>query len=505
VEGRRDRLEADFLRLAGERQRPGNGLMARTSLALLRMTRAADGTGRSVLIQELSDCLDSSRGVLSYPARQVLRRLQGISGLLRDDPGYDGLFARMRERIRALDGDAAEGELLYQRGYEHLDASEPGKALEYLGQAKLKLTQDDTLHAACRAALGCAMAYNELGLFWAMRMEALSVGHIALGLERGELRFPQEGFWAVTFLARHDLMVGRPLGTLAWFESAAYTASYLQSREELTDAMTRELDSLDVLLAVRLFREPPSVVTAWNWLMPVCRQLGMSFSHAALRFLSGDAPALLREVPPTFAASEADLEARFREVSDAVPATDFMPAVQPPGIGFVILVTTRFGVEYRITAANSPGPVLLAENLLGIIEAALAVARWENLAFVQDRFDLRIDTSRTGENPPKIDFVRRPEDGEFRLDCRADLFDWLCRGPHTEVWEWLQYFLFSILITLTIDPIDDLQAEFEEWHKAGTFSRALAYSPTAILLDNLIGGKWYDRARWAHPAAAPAV
>jgi hypothetical protein len=505
VDVRRDRLEAEFQRLAAEPHRPGNALVARTSLALLQMTCAEDDAGKGAFIRELSVCLDASRGVLAYPAKQIIRRVQGISTLLRDHPEYDGLFTKMRDRVRELDGDAAEGELLYQRGYEHLDADQPDKALQCLGQAKLKLSQDDTMRAACRAALGCAMAYNYLGLFWAMRMEALSAGHMALKCERGELRYPWEGFWSLGLLARHELMVGRPMGVMAWYELAAFTASYLDKREQTTDGITRELEELDTLFGIRLYREQSLNPAAWDWMIPVLSQLGSNVALTTLRYRCGEGQKILSECSPEFASTGEEPEARFQELSAMAADSETLRPIEKPGSKFVTLTSERFGVEFRISARNSPGPVLLAENLLGIIEAALAVAKWENLAFIQERFELRIDTSSTGKNPAEIDFIHPPRNGEFRLEWGTDLFDWLCRGPRTEVLDWFRYFLFSVLGTLTIDPMDDLEAELAEWHKAGTFNRALAYSPTAILQDNLIRERWHDRNCWIRTAATSEI
>jgi hypothetical protein len=328
---------------------------------------------------------------------------------------------------------------------------------------------------------------------------------MAFKWDRGELRYPCEGFWAASLLARHELMVGRPMGVMAWYELAAYTASYLDKRERKTDLITQELDELDTLFGIRLCREPVLNPATWDWMIPFLWQLDSNIALTTLRYRCGEGQKLLAECSPEFAKTSEELEARFREMSAMAADSDMLPPIQDPGADFITLTTERFGVEYRIIARNAPGPVLLAENLLGILEAALAVAKWENLAFIQERFEVRVDMLSTGKNPAEIDFIHPPRNREFRLECGLDLFEWLSRGPRKEVRDWFQYFLFSVLLTLTIDPMDELQAELSEWHKVGTFNRALAFSPTAILQDDLIGGKWHDRTRWTQAAVAPEV
>ncbi len=46
------------------------------------------------------------------------------------------------------------------------------------------------------------------------------------------------------------------------------------------------------------------------------------------------------------------------------------------------------GVTYRLKSKNSFSTIAFAEDLLSSIEAALALAQWENLAFIIDEIDI---------------------------------------------------------------------------------------------------------------------
>ena len=51
-----------------------------------------------------------------------------------------------------------------------------------------------------------------------------------------------------------------------------------------------------------------------------------------------------------------------------------------------------------IRCRNKTGPLLFAEDLLGVLESAFALAKWENLAFIVDEVKVFIDETNDGEN-----------------------------------------------------------------------------------------------------------
>jgi hypothetical protein len=181
-------------------------------------------------------------------------------------------------------------------------------------------------------------------------------------------------------------------------------------------------------------------------------------------------------------------------------------AREPVGMGgerFVDFTSKLLGVEFRIRSRNEFGPLVLSENLLGIIEAAFALARWENLAFIVDEFPILVDVGEEGETPPEIRFERRTKGVGHPLIWKHDLLEWLGRGPRDEVSDYLKLLLFHLLFMTTIDPVEDLEEELAQWQREETFTRALGSSPISIIVEDLIGRNKYDADYW-RKASAPS-
>ena len=134
-------------------------------------------------------------------------------------------------------------------------------------------------------------------------------------------------------------------------------------------------------------------------------------------------------------------------------------------------------VVFRVKANNNFGTISFSENLLGIIEAALALARWENIAFVVDEVNLFVNIDELGSNPPKFDLDRPPNPGGYKLIWKPDMVSWLYKNGRKEVGGYLMQFLLKLLFDITIDPMDDLKKEFDHWNESDTFIRAIGTSP----------------------------
>jgi len=132
--------------------------------------------------------------------------------------------------------------------------------------------------------------------------------------------------------------------------------------------------------------------------------------------------------------------------------------------------TTIMEVKYQVKVRNQFGPMSFAENLLGIIEAALALAKWENLAFIVNEVNFVIDIDSSGSNPPPLEFDKPPDPDGYYMIWKPDMVDWIKRTDPKDMSDYFMKLLLKLLIDITIDPLDDLSQELERWHKEDTFS-----------------------------------
>jgi hypothetical protein len=139
---------------------------------------------------------------------------------------------------------------------------------------------------------------------------------------------------------------------------------------------------------------------------------------------------------------------------------------------------------------NNLGTILLSENLLAVFEAALCLARWETFAFILDKVKIIMDTHESGSNPP-FELVRTaPDIDGYFVTWKPDLLDYIKKSPR-EIRDFYKQFFFKILLDSTIDPMSDLEIEFERMHSEDTFSRALSFTPTGIINLAILGENYY--------------
>ncbi|MFH1741572.1 MAG: hypothetical protein ABIH23_21405, partial [bacterium] len=158
--------------------------------------------------------------------------------------------------------------------------------------------------------------------------------------------------------------------------------------------------------------------------------------------------------------------------------------------------TLIMGVRYVVKAKNALGPVTFSENLLGIIEAALVLAKWENFAFVVDEVEFLVKTDRAGSNPPEAILKGPSVSGSYDLCWKPDMLDWLYSEERSAVGECFLQLLLRILLEITIDPLSDLMDELEKWKEQGTFNRAIELSPTSVFIMEILGTEKYEINYW---------
>src|SRR5436190_917560 len=83
------------------------------------------------------------------------------------------------------------------------------------------------------------------------------------------------------------------------------------------------------------------------------------------------------------------------------------------------------GVKYRLRCRNSIAPTLITESLLGVLDAALADARWENFAFVFDEVRIHVDETKEGKNPPSLETIQWNVIDELQQIWAIDAIQWI--------------------------------------------------------------------------------
>ena len=422
-----------------------------------------------------------------------------------DFPGYDSLFDEIRIVARKRLGEIEEGKLLYERGLQLAGKDRAEDVLRYMSQARVKLFKEETMREGIRATLTCAAAYSNMELYWAARMDAITAAHATMRSPEAMDEFPLEGISASLRMGWLELSLGRVAPFLAWYEVSCALSSRLASMQFDVETFGETIDTQRGVLGCLFLLMEAETARKYEGLTLTLDDLGLPMARWALLYAMKDIATLEQEWPEKVSNKREDIEAFFA-MWKGQPASGQIPKKRSgENEPYREYATQLFNVTYRVRAKNEFGPIVLAENILGVIEATLALAKWEHLAFIVDEVEILVDVAEDGKNPPDVELLGPPHTQVLESVWAPGMLRWMNEGDRNRIIDYLKHVFFALLLTTTIDPIDDVTTEIERWYKEDAPTRAFGTSPISIALMTVLGDNKYDLAYWCKAAPTSKV
>ena len=506
VDERLDCIKNELARLAEDDSRPNNALQAKTEGFLLDLHLALqDPPSAEKLFEGLKECLHRSEQLGTYPAMDFIHCLRDMGEFYGEFPGYDSLFDEILIVVRKRLGETEEGKLLYERGLQFADKDRAEDVLRCMSQARVRLFKEETMREGIRATLTCAAAYSNMGLYWAARMDAITAAHAAMVSPEALDQFPIEGVSASMRMGWLELSLGRVVPFLAWYRVSCGLVARLASMQFDVDAFLEDIQTQQAVLGCLFLRMEAETARQYVGLKLTLDDHALPMARWALLYALKDIATLEEEWSEDVSDKREDIEDFFAKWKDQ-PASEQIPKRHSgEHESYTECTTQLFDVRYRVKVKNKFGPIVLAENILGVLEAILSLAKWENLAFIVDEVDILVDMAEDGNNPPDVEMPTWENAQVLESVWAPDMLAWMNEGDRDRVSEYLRKVLFTLILTATADPLDDLKAEFQRWYNEDAPTRALGTSPISIALRDLLGENDYDLAYWCEAASAPEV
>jgi hypothetical protein len=497
-------LQSRLQTLADNLRRPNNALHSKLILHYLKLYEGRYEPERfQSAFEGLEQCLKQGEALPTVPVMEWADNLAELGQMFCDQPGYDSLFRTIQRITRERKGDAEEGKQQYEYGLQLVKSGKLPKALRELGQARLKLAKEETMDQSMDAAFACAAVFHDLGLLWAAHMDGLHAAHIALYSKESVHSSPLRAVYVAMKMAWRELELGRVAPLLSWVQNVALLLDNAESLKEDTKALRDECFALDRCIGCFLLNLPEDEARELSGLEKTLAAFGMHGSVMCLSYRLGDVAAL-QEYLPKLVGDKTKLNEMF-ERWRTQPVGEQLPRKLSGETRSVCTYSTTIrGVCYTIRCRNKMGPILFAENLLGVIENFFALAKWENFAFVTEKVSIFVDEVPEGKSPPDINFEHFAHGREQRLLFALGLETWLL-DHRKQAADFLELLLLKIIFASTIDPHDDIEKELAEMHREATFDRALAFSPTAVAVLDLIQPKFYDINYWLNATSAQKI
>lgn len=505
LRARRSAVTAKLGQLQQDYSRPNNALYAETILTTSQIVRAQDNpTAMQKGFKHLAKLFRKAQMLGTYPMLQFMETWEKLGEFFCDLPGYAGLQREMQQITARRFGDTEAGRRQVTYGWQLLEKDKHADALTELSQARFLLAKEETLDESIDAALGCAVAYRALGHLWAARMEAVAAAHASLySMERFHEN-PRRGVFIAMLLAWLELSLARVGPFIVWNHFSKMLILAVERRGIDATHERHELQMQDGCLGCLLLRAPPDEVKELRDLADVFDGIGLDMSRIALLYVCGHEDILRNEMPEEMQ-KEPDALGDLIEGFRRQPAYNDVPSWLCSETRFnCTYIHTLLGVKYTFRCRNSIGSTLITESMLGVLDAALADARWENFAFIFDDVRIFVDETNEGKNPPSLEPIQWNVVAELPQVWAQDALQWI-HDHQSGFYEYLTAFLGLLITSITIDPWQDLKRELDHWRKRGVFDRILIATRNSIALTDVIGREKYDLNYWIKAATAQEI
>lgn len=415
-------LVAILEKLAADSSRPAASLWARTQLANVRFALDGGTSGSiSLLIQEYIEILEKSRGLTEYPLTGFLDQMDAVGEFLAQEPEYDLLVEKIAETSGSLHEDLAVGQFLVKTAQRHLDAARPYKAIRLYGRALSKTAHDESRAEFINVNVCIAIAYQDVGLFWAARAHLLIAANQALYrlYQHGDPP-PKIAVSIAAQLVSVETRIGHMPSVLAalnlFFILSQAVRSTEERREEYID-FYRQMDAVLAVLAIKTpFEELPDLVKAPS----VLDHYDLQMTRLVLLHLLGAEDAIKEygdeENPPP---SE-----DFFSLLPEQPVNADLPDACNWRVGdSARFSSTILGCEIKVESEAHREAILFAEALLAAVESFMATGPEDRVFSQVEQLRVLIEPSEHEDETLSHDvFEDAVGRWVFRAKCSKRMF-----------------------------------------------------------------------------------
>jgi len=486
LDKRKATLEAELNRLAANKERPRNALLARIRLLLLNIFESIGNDAKfDNYLDDLANILRDDQCLLDDPFESLSEIIQELGKIIPNNKKLDQIFESIVKITENRTGKGATGCLLLKRGYQKLQDGKKYEAIRLFGRAQDNLMMNEYREEFVASLVGCTLAYESAGLLWAARRNMLVAVNQTLGefwkhgeLVPGTLSCLQKLVWL-------ELQLGRVPYVLSWMEVASAVAHELVLNIKEQERFNEDRTIQDLVLGLLLLKTELCDLKWLDFMPNILDRMGLINSWMALVFALGHEEFLRQEkVIPADKSGEEVLD--FFDKWITQPASRDLPE-RPELLWSTETTLSNFiiGCHLTIETANEFDSVCLGETIISVLEAFLATGLSESIFPYQPELKIRIRPSEFVTGIPK--YRMEETDGVIRIEIRHASN--LVKGTidqHEAYHEWLREIMTFVFCQIVM--IKDPETTLEKMAKEGAaFSRALGIVDTDVCIKNILG------------------
>lgn len=490
LEQRSVALNAALEQLSADKNRPNNALFARSISLMLALPPAIESGEQSnvdALLIQFKDVLEESQNLGAFPLETISNLIREFGSIFAKSPIYDDLFEHLVNVLEKRKSQGEAGRLLAERGFQKLEAKQQYDAIRLLGRASGNLIKREYRDELVAALVGCALAYEHVGLLWAARMNILAATSMLLSdfIEHGTI--PRNALRCILKLVWIELQLGRVPCVLCWAELAGLVAHALKLDDARQKKVDEERTNIDGIFAMLILRTPLAEAQNARRLPNVLERLGLPFSAMATLYLLGHESALRDEGWIPDSESDEDVRRMFLELKDQ-PAKEDIPA-QPNFLAGdqVRLESIVLGARVAVISQNNLVSIQVAEAILSTLEAFLATSLGrDGLLPYREELKIEVRPSMHVTGVPEIREARESGEEVIRVEHSPNSPEGLAdrRALRNRMMEVVARVVPRIAVAKDIDQHLEKIVRDEE-----AFARSLTFSEISVSVENILGSR----------------
>ncbi len=405
---RAEKLAARLQEIADEEERPNNSLEAETSLLILRMNQAFIANGRDVLTEfwpRFSSILEQAKTLGEYTAERLVKLIEIFGQAAGNDPAYNALVEDVAAFVANRTSEG-EGALILLNRAQQLDFEDHFDMIRLLGSAARQLTKKEYAEPLIEAMQLLSMAYRSAGLYWAARASSIfALASIIIeSEEESELR--PEIIPTLILFAWISLQLRHLPDFLQAIQLLNGIARSMPLAEESKVKLESTIQELDMAQASRLLNSSPSELNCLEGLPDILEVLGLIHARSALLYVLGHESVLREEGSLPESETGENVAELYSLLASQPVSADLHGSLVLNDESDQTFATTVLGIQINVSVTGSTTLILVAEAILGTLEAYLATAVELNIHPHTEQLQIAIVES---ENKTRPEFTLDPE------------------------------------------------------------------------------------------------
>lgn len=450
----------------------------------------------------LKDILDVANDLIGFPFETTFKLLNALDRYFSGESNYENLQDHLIGIVTQREGDISAGELLLNRGIQHLKVGRIYKAVDCLGRALMRFYKQESKDRLVYALFLLSVAYENAGLLWAARGSLLNASAYATNdfWLYGEVNTMQLACYER--LRNVELRLGRIGYALEWHNLYSSLALQLIINEEEKEKLLKDNLYFGSLMGLLLIKTHDRELRRLEKLPDTLLSMDLDFAAFGLIYRLGGYDLLPQSFLDKMTPEEVE---NFFNSYLSQPAQESLP--DKPDYYENSLIELRsqiLGCDFVVKTSNSSPEIEIGEYILASLESFLSTAM--DMQAISRDSDAILTISGDVTQSARIMYELK-KDGKVGASITCGSFN-----PHALSRESQKEICLSVsdivlrLVANTIvfkDPKVDLQKLFRDEEVS---SRAFNFSTPLVTIGNVLGhnpkrsiSQWMDPNSKSYP------